>query len=96
MKILAIERELKTVDPSLHNLLRDEAAHVWELQKHGVIREIYFNEEHCAVLILEVANLDEAQHLLSSFPLVVKGLIAFDCMELHTYTGLERLFSARN
>lgn len=56
------------------------------------MREIYFTEEHNAVLILECENLEEAKELVNKFPLVQNGLITFDLMSLNPYSGFARLF----
>lgn len=92
MKILAIEHERRAIPASADALLAEEAAHVWDRQKSGLVREIYFDERRCAVLVLEAATLEEARRLLARFPLVREGLIEFECRELRPYTGLERLF----
>ena len=44
---------------------------VWELQQQGFIREIYFRgDRHTAVLVLECADINHADSILSSLPLV--------------------------
>ncbi len=55
------------------------------------MREIYFDENHCAVLILECANKTEAEKIFSGLPLVKTGFIQFEIKELHPYTGFSRL-----
>ena len=92
MKILAIEKEIKTANWSNENdTLVKEAEKVYELYLSGSLREIYFNDNHCAVIILECENLDSAEKLLSTLPLVQKGLISFEIMELNPYTGFNRI-----
>jgi muconolactone delta-isomerase len=93
MKILAIEKEkpgLTAKDFTPHS--KNEAKHVYELQQKGIVREIYFNQEHNAVLILECKDLKEGESILSEFPLVKNGLISFELMELKPYSGFSRLF----
>jgi hypothetical protein len=93
MKILATEKELKSVPKDkTESILKQEAFKVWELKEKDVIREIYFNEKHCAVLILECTNQEIAKTILSELPLVQEGYIEFEIMELKPYTGLRRLF----
>ncbi|MGD9021049.1 MAG: hypothetical protein PVF46_04575 [Lysobacterales bacterium] len=93
MKFLAIERELSTQGFS-EDLLKMEAARVWELEKAGVIREIYFKKEtREAVLILECEDGETAESHLSTLPLVKAQLIEFSVNELVPYDGYERLFS---
>jgi len=94
MKILALEKEiLNTTPEQFAPHLKAEAARVWELYKSGQVREIYFRGERSeAVLILECADVDEAEQLLSSLPLVQAGLISFEVIPLVPYPGFERLF----
>jgi hypothetical protein len=92
MKILAIETELKKLNAnSDKEILKEEALAVLELQQKDILREIYFDEKHCAVLILECNDKTEAGKFLSELPLVKSGLIRFEIKELHPYTGFSRL-----
>lgn len=94
MKILALESEVPGVAAEAFKPhLQAEAARVWELQQAGVLREIYFRADRSdAVLVLECADVAEAQRVLGTLPLVRKGLIAFDVIPLKPYPGLARLF----
>ena len=95
MKILALERELPggTVD-DFRLLLKAEARRIWELQQSGLLREIYFNSNrHTAVLVLESPGIEEAGQVLSTFPLVMAGMIEFELIPLVPYDGLARLFT---
>jgi hypothetical protein len=92
MKILALEKEVAGVDWSKQNeILKQEAFHVYELQKQGIIREIYFNQNHCAVIILECINATTARNILNELPLVKNELIDFEVMELTPYNGYDRI-----
>lgn len=92
MKILAIEKEIANIDWSTENdILVNEAKQVYQLYLSGYFREIYFNESHNAVIILECESIEKASELLNSLPLVKKGMIAFDLMQLNPYTGYERI-----
>ena len=92
MKFLATEKEIKNADWSnTEGVLKDEAEHVYNLYLKGTIREIYFNDENCAVLILECENKTAATELLAAFPLITSGLIKFELTELRPYTGFKRL-----
>ncbi|HEY4786051.1 MAG TPA: hypothetical protein VIH57_08375 [Bacteroidales bacterium] len=94
MKILAIEKELKPVDWSkFQQILKDEANRVYELYQYDYIREIYFNENNQAVLILECENKEHAAELLNTLPLAESKLIAFDLTELRPYSGYSRLMN---
>lgn len=94
MKILAIEKEIKLVDWENENLiLIEEAKSVYKLMLSGNLREIYFTEQKNAVLILECDDKIAAQQLLDKLPLVKKGIIDFELMELRPYTGFSRLMN---
>ena len=95
MRILAIEREIPLpARPDLREILREEAAGVWDLQKRGFIRDIWFTApDRHAIVMLECADIDEARQLLATLPLVRSGLIEFILYELHSYDGFERLFA---
>lgn len=93
MQVLAIEREIGPVDWSQQGeVLRAEAARVWELKKAGVIRDVWFTaRDRTAIVMLECASEAEAQAQLATLPLVAHGLIGFDVMALTPYDGLDRL-----
>lgn len=93
MKILAIEKELSHNSAEYEPHLKAEAQAVWDLQKFGIVREIYFTEETDeAVLILECESAAEAEEYLTKLPLVKNGLIRFEIAALKPYSGFERLF----
>ncbi|HCT70543.1 MAG TPA: hypothetical protein DF409_05315 [Bacteroidales bacterium] len=94
MKYLAIEQDAGA-DGQIFTpeLLRSEAFRVHELYLEGSIREIYFDENHYALLVLECGSREEAETVLASLPLVSNGLIRFAIRELHPYTGLSRIIN---
>lgn len=94
MQILALEKELKSLDPSADGaLLREEAAAVWNLRKTGIVREIWFTRPaRNAVLLLEVESATTARAVLETLPLVRERFIIFEILELAPYDGFERLF----
>jgi len=94
MKIIALEKEKAGVTgQQFEPHLKSEAYRAWELVQEGVIREIYFREDRSeAVLILECENLEQAQEILSTMPLVKEGLIEFELISLRPYPGFSRLF----
>lgn len=94
MKFLALEIEKEGLGPNRFKpYLKDESLKVLELYEKGIIREIYFDQDHCAVLILECNNLKEAKNFLKKLPLVSNGLIDFNVIELSPYNGFSRLIS---
>lgn len=93
MKILAIEKEMPGVhDSDYKPWLEAEARKAWEFQQEGLIRELYFTDEHCAVLILEALDKAHAREIVDQLPLVQQKLIDFDLMVLTAYPGFARLF----
>jgi muconolactone delta-isomerase len=95
MKILAIEHELPGVTSAdfTPELTKAEAARAWELYQAGAFRELYFCRDHpSAVLMLECADMAEAEEILSTLPLVKASLITFELMPLIPYPGFARLF----
>ncbi len=95
MKILAMDKlrpgvTVETVTP----LLKEEAAHAWELHLNGVFREIYFRGDRPgAVIILECKDVAEARTVLSSLPLVRENLIEFDVIPLEALKPFGLLFA---
>ena len=94
MRILAIEKDVPGVtDGEFKPHLKAEAARVWRLYQAGMFRELYFcQDQRSAVLILECADVEEANQVLSTLPLVREGLITFDIIPLVPYPGFSRLF----
>ena len=94
MKLLALEKELPgATAEAFQPLLKAESRRIWELQQSGALRESYFRaDQHNAVLVLECADMEEAQQLLSTLPLVKAVLITFEIIPLAPYDGFARLF----
>ena len=93
MKILAIEKEIPGVtDSNYLPYLEAEARKAWELQQEGLIREMYFTDDDCAVLILEADNKVHARQIINQLPLVQNKLIDFELLTLKAYPGFARLF----
>ncbi len=95
MKILAIEKEIPgTTSEHFAPHLKDEAVHVYDLYKNGIIREIYFQKNiSSAVLIMECKDAKEAKTYLNEFPLVKNKLIDFDVIPLVPYPGFDRILN---
>jgi len=92
MKYLATEIETEGVDwNNSDSILKEEAKVALKLFEQGFIREMYFDEENCAVLILECQSKEEAENTLVQLPLVKAGMIAFNIKELRPYSGFSRL-----
>lgn len=94
MKYLAIEQDTGADGQAFTpELLRSEAFRAHELYLEGSVRELYFDENHYAVLVLECGSREKAESVLASLPLVSKGLIRFAIRELHPYTGFGRIIN---
>jgi muconolactone delta-isomerase len=95
MHLIAIERELPIpIHTNLPDILRQEAAEVWALQKRGIIRHLWFTApDRHAIIMLECAGVAEAREHLATLPLVRHGLAEFNILELRAYDGFERLFN---
>jgi hypothetical protein len=92
MKLLAIEKEITEVNWNEENeVLINESYRVYNLFQEGIIREIYFNENENAIIILECESKEDARQVLATLPLVEAGLISFNVMELNPYTGFDRI-----
>ncbi|MEA5111854.1 hypothetical protein SDC9_27631 [bioreactor metagenome] len=92
MKYLAIEQDTGVDGQAFSpELLRSEAFRAHELYLEGSIRELYFDENHYAVMVLECESREKAGAVLASLPLVSNGLIRFAIRELHPYTGFGRI-----
>jgi hypothetical protein len=92
MKFLALEIEIEGVDWSNSEaILKEEAIVALKLFEKGLIREMYFNEDKCAILILECSSKTEAEEALSMLPLVKEKMIRFEVKQLLPYTGFSRL-----
>ncbi|HPR32634.1 MAG TPA: hypothetical protein PLK12_11075 [Prolixibacteraceae bacterium] len=91
MKFLALEKEVENVDwNNSEAILKEESKAALQLFEEGLIRELYFDEDQCAVLILECTSKEEAVKTLGKLPLVKSGMIAFDVRALNPYTGFSR------
>ena len=92
MKIFAIEKELAhSMEGDLVELYKEEALHVYELYQNDILREIYFDQDTCAVIMLECDSITVAKSIVSEFPLVKAGLIMFEIHALRPYSGYGRL-----
>ena len=66
-----IEKELHGIkDSDYQPFLELEARKAWELHQQGLIRELYFTDDYCAVLILEARDNAHAREIVDQLPLV--------------------------
>jgi hypothetical protein len=91
MKILAIEKEIPGhTDDDFKPHAKAEAAKVWEPYQAGIFRELYFRQDRSeAVLVLECVDIEEANDVLNTLPLVKAELITFDVIPLEPVGGHE-------
>ncbi|MEI7726875.1 MAG: hypothetical protein WCK09_17325 [Bacteroidota bacterium] len=93
MKILAIEKNVRQIDPHKEKFaLSEEAVTLYELYHEEIVREFYFTENHEAILVLEYSSVAACEEMLHELPLVKNGLTRFEVMEMRPYTGFERIF----
>jgi hypothetical protein len=95
MKIIALEKDIPGKSAGQYSqYLKAEAAKVWELYQHGLVREVYYRQDRSsAVLVLECMGLGEARAALNELPLVQAGLTDFELIALKPYPGFARLFT---
>ena len=97
MKILAIDKILPAAtEEKIYAHLPQEAAKAWELQKSGVVRELYFRQDRGgAVLIMECPDVETARKVIDDLPLVKAGLVEFDLIPLGAFKPFETLFAPK-
>ena len=92
MKILAIEKGLKIIERERETeILKKEAHQLFRLFLSGHIKEIFFNDSKNAILILECENIESANELLNSLPLVNKQYTEYDLMQINPLIGFNVL-----
>jgi hypothetical protein len=96
MQFLVTTSDNGNVDWHLQSeLLRQEARRVWELYTRGILRNIWFNEDKDALLVLEGEGLGQAKAIVDELPLVKAGCIKYTITSLLPYSGWERMFEER-
>jgi muconolactone delta-isomerase len=97
MRLLAIERELpQPIHLNRTDLLRTEAAAIWDLQKRGIIRDLWLTKSgRRTILMLECDSFVQARELIANLPRVRAGLLDFTVLELCTHDGCEQLFGTK-
>lgn len=71
--------------------MAEEATYIYKMYLSEQLREQYFNDGKCAVLVLECNNKKDAIELLENLPMVKNNLITFDVMELYPDTRYDRI-----
>jgi hypothetical protein len=94
MKALAIMRPARDGDlrGEVMAAVDDELTALWKLYTEGLVREMYSPGGLGAVLILEVDSLQDARDRLSRLPLIERGLMALEVLELAPFRALQMLF----
>jgi hypothetical protein len=94
MKVLAIMRPAREGDLRREVMAAadHELATLWELYTEGVVREMYSPGGLGAVLVLEVGTLDDARERLSRLPLIERGLMSLEVLELAPFRAMQMLF----
>lgn len=78
------------------DLLKQEMAYAWQLQKAGVIREIYGRTDAPgAVIAFECDTVEDVKRYVAGFPLSKAGLLAWDFIPLTAPLPFEVLFAGK-
>ena len=86
--VLARRRTESFSDAQFTELLGPEAARVRELYGDGVIRAAYSRQDvPGAILLVEAADLAEAEEIVSTLPLVEKGMLETTIVHVRGYRG---------
>lgn len=94
MMFIALTHDNDGVDwKNKEDILQEEASYVWNLQKQGIVRNIWFTEpERDAIILFEAETIEKVHEITSRMPLVRNGLIGCTIRQLKAYDGYERLF----
>lgn len=94
MIFLVLTEDCHTIEwKDKETLLKEEVRYVWNLQKRGIIRNIWFvRNSKSAVLMVEAESEGKVKELFDTLPLVKEQLIRYKVLELAAYDGYERLF----
>lgn len=68
---------------------------LWQLNRDGLVREMYSPGRPGAVLPLETAARQDAEAALAGLPLAAGGVIDFELTELRPFIAFEVLFADR-
>lgn len=86
--VLARRRTESFSDAQFAEMLDPEAARVRELYGDGVIRAAYSRQDvPGAILLVEAADLAEAQEIVATLPLVEKGMLETTIVHVRGYRG---------
>jgi hypothetical protein len=97
MQLLALSRRNPgTTAQQLGPLAAAEALAVHKLVAAGVIRSAHMCPERVgAMIVLECADLPDANAQLATLPMVAQGLISFDVTRMLPYTGYAALLDEK-
>ena len=68
---------------------------LWQLYRDGVVREMYSPGGPGAVLVLEVATMQDAATAVAGLPLVAHDVIDFEFFEPRPFSAFEVLWAER-
>lgn len=86
--VLARRRTEAFADSDFTEYLDAEAARVRELYADGVIRSAYSRADvPGAILMVEAADIDEAERIVGSLPLVERGMLETTIVHVRGYRG---------
>jgi len=96
MKLLATMRPAQQGDlrKEVMAVASEELTALWKLYTAGIVREMYSPGGLGAVLIIEADSVQDAHDALSPLPLLTRGLMTLELLELAPFRALQMLFRA--
>ena len=95
MKVLAIGHHQSGVRwEHIAPYVGEQARSVWERYESDQVREFYLRADHRpgVVLVLECADVTEAERLVAALPIARAELLDFEIIPLRPYIGFRELF----
>ncbi len=95
MKVLAIGHPRSGVRwEHIAPYVGEQARSVWERYESDQVREFYLRADHRpgVVLVLECADVTEAERLVAALPIAEAKLLDFEIIPLRPYIGFRELF----
>jgi len=95
VKVLAIGRPQSGVRwEHIAPYVGEQARSIWERYESDQVRELYLRADHRpgVVLVLECADMREAERLVASLPIAEAELLNFEIIPLRPYIGFRELF----
>ena len=95
MKVIAISRLVEGTNPDeIEAQQIPETLKAWEYYRDGIFREMYWRADGKpgVIIVLETQNVEHANKILESLPMVQIGALGFDVIPVGAYDHYDRLF----